>query len=96
MFALSKLADVNRLDCPVIIAIMRNTWTERLVQDGNKAAGRRDRHDIMVEQGNKELLPAIVLPFCSGLGSVSLGFLWHTDHTHTHKHTLYSEPQGSP
>lgn len=47
---------------------------------------RGDRRDIMVEQGNKELLPAIVLPFCSGLGSVSLGFLWHTDHTH--KHTL--------
>lgn len=70
-------------DYPVIIGIMRETWTERLVQDGNKAAGQRDRHDIMVEQGNKELLPAIVLPSCSGLGSVSIGFLCHT-----HKHTL--------
>lgn len=73
-------------DYLVIIGIMRETWTERLVQDGNKAAGQRDRHDIMVEQGNKELLPAIVLPSCSGLGSVSIGFLWHSDHTH--KHTL--------
>lgn len=82
MFALSALADVS----VIIIAIMRSTWTERLVQDGNKAAGRGGRHDIMVEQGNKERLPAIVLPSCSGLGSVSIGFLWHTDHTH--KHTL--------
>ena len=80
-------------DCPLIIAIMRNTWTERLALDGNKAAGQRDRHDIiMVEQGNKELLPAIVLPFCSGLGSVSLGFLWHTDHTH--RHTLVTVKQN--
>lgn len=71
---------------PLLFAVMRNTWTERLVQDGNKAAGQTERHDIIVEQGNKELLPAIVLPFCSGLGSVSRGFLWHTDHTH--KHTL--------
>lgn len=59
-------------DYSVIIVITRNLCTERLVQDDNKAAGQRDRHDIMVEQGNKELLPAIVLPFCSGLGSVSM------------------------
>lgn len=80
---------------PVIIAIMRNTWTEGLVEDGNKA-GQRDRHDIMVEQGNKERLPAIVLPSCSGLGSVSLSFLWHTDHTYKHTHaTLKMNPKLS-
>lgn len=61
---------------------------KRVVQDGDEAAGQKHRHDIMVEQGNKELLPAIVLPFCSGLGSVShrlpvaLG-----PHTHTQTHT---------
>lgn len=45
---------------------------QRFIQDDSKAAGQRHRHDIMVEEGNKELLPAIVLPFCSGLGSISL------------------------
>lgn len=71
-------------DHPVVItAIMRNTWTERLIVDGNKVAGQGDRHDIMVEQANKERLPAIVFPFCSGLGNVSPNFLWHTDHTHS-------------
>lgn len=65
-----------------IISVMWNLWLGRLVRDDNKAAGQSGRHDIMVEEGNKELLPAIVLPFCSGLGSISLYFLWHKDHTH--------------
>ncbi len=70
-------------DYPFISATMRNTWTERLVQDGNKAAGQRERHDIMLEQGNKERLPAIVLPSCSGLGSVSHRLpVAHRPHTH--------------
>lgn len=81
-------------DHTVIIVIMRHTWTERVVQDGNTAAGQRDRHDIMVEQGNKECLPAIVLLFCSGLGSVSPGFLWHTDHTQKHTCCSQTKPEN--
>lgn len=65
-----------------IIAVMWNLQLGRLVQDDSEAAGQSGRHDIMVEEGNKELLPAIVLPFCSGLGSISLYFLWYKDHTH--------------
>lgn len=55
-------------------AVLHTTtlWPESLVEVNNKAAGQRRRHDIMVEEGNKERLPAIVLPPCSGLGNIPL------------------------
>lgn len=69
MFALSILADVTAGSSHYYGCDKDNEQREVF---GNTAAGRRQLHDIMVEQGNKDFLPAIVLPFCSGLGSVPL------------------------
>lgn len=83
VFAFEELRRCYSWIVRVITVLMTNTWTQSVVQGSSKKrAGRTDRHDIMVEQANKEGLPAIVFPVCSGLGNVSPHhFLWHTDHT---------------
>lgn len=84
MFALSVFADV-RAGSSRCYYCDNEEYVDGEARRGwyNKVAGQRERHDIMVEQANKECLPAIVLSFCSRLGNVSPDFLWHTDHTHT-------------
>lgn len=56
------------------------------------AAGRRGTGGLRWHHrgtpDNKERLPAIVLPLCSGLGSVSLDFLWHRNQTNTQIHVF--------